>query len=70
MTYKVGDIVTLEGQTFTVLGHAASVDSKGRELIEIAWGDLSASPTGYLAVSQDELVLRFRAAIEKRRLRS
>jgi len=55
MIILIGWTVEYEGREYRVLGYAASVDEKGARLIEIAWSDYSASPTGYLAVPREEL---------------
>lgn len=53
---KVGDNVIYEGREYKVLGFAASEDSQGQKLVEIAWDDYQVSPTsGYLAVPRANL---------------
>lgn len=56
-TIRVGDRVIYQGETYEVLGFAASEDSEGNKLIEIAWNDYELSPTGYLAVPKNDLEL-------------
>lgn len=53
---KIGEPVRYKGKVYSVLGFAASTDSKGRKLIEIAWNDFDASITGYLAVERAALM--------------
>lgn len=53
---KIGEAVRYKGKVYTVLGFSASVDSKGRKLVEIAWNDYNASITGYLAVERAALM--------------
>jgi len=52
----IGDKVNCDGKEYTVLGFAASEDDDGFPLIEIAWNDQDASPTGYLAVPRSDLI--------------
>ena len=55
MIIAVGWTVEYEGRQYEVLGYAASLDAEGTRLIEIAWSDYTASPTGYLAVPRKYL---------------
>lgn len=55
MVIGIGWDVEYEGRKYTVLGYAASTDEDGARLIEIAWSDYTASPTGYLAVPRKDL---------------
>ena len=52
---EIGWRVEYQGKSYRVLGFAASEDDNGQKLVEIAWNDYGASPTGYLAVPRDEL---------------
>lgn len=53
-----GDLVEYEGNILPVLGYAASLDSNGNPMVEIAWNNKVLSPiSGYLAVSRTELNL-------------
>lgn len=53
--YKIGQLVKFEHKVLPVLGFAESEDEDGNKLVELAWNDDALSPTGYLAVPQDEL---------------
>lgn len=55
MIIGIGWTVEYEGRQYTTLGYAASEDDDGAKLIEIAWNDYTASPTGYLAVPRKDL---------------
>lgn len=52
---KVGQDVIYEGKEYKVCGFAASEDNQGQKLVEIAWDNYAASPTGYLAVPRANL---------------
>lgn len=52
---EIGETVLYRGESFKVLGYAASEDINGDKLIEIAWNNYQISPTGYLAVPAGEL---------------